>query len=473
MILGKKLCESLYNPDTDLSILTEKGINEDHFDGYSKKIFTTIINHRNTYGKLPSSETIETECQLPESIFFSPGTEEPLIYYIDKVVERYEVSFLGKCLISSKNAIEKVKRREGSVDDILHIMEKTISDIKMSKARSHGKVINLKEEHLMRMQRYLELTKFQTGVKHFHTPWMLMDQSTGGVSPGHLWIIVARTGVGKTWASLIFYESFRRQASLDPENKGLKPPLYISMEMPNDEIIERADAIRYKLPYKDFKEGHMACDYVDKYFQGLEKKKGCDYYVVGDGIIETTFDVENLISSYDPGVVVIDGIWLFENEENKRNQAVRQISQNLRKMALVKNIPIVATAQFRDIRDNKTGKDQKRHGLQDIAESSAIARDSYCVAGFYQDKDQEANLRMQCNLLKLRGGKKSHFLCNWDLERMDFDDIEECDEDGKSIYGGEYSSGWSNNKETSNNTSSYSSNVGYTNYTGDDYDYGE
>ena len=418
MEIGKLFFESLYRGDTNLDILIFSNIDDSFFYGYSKDLYNFLITHKRKFGKLPSKDTINNEIKLPDfNKFNDSGTSEKTEYYLEKIVKRKELNTISEALNESVKILERSKTTNESIDGILKVFSSTTQRIKNERYKNEGKILNLKDDIEKRIDRYCTVKNKSDKIQGFHTPWEFLDLCTFGTGDSQYWVIVARPGTGKTFSSLLFFEHIRRQSSKDPKKR---PPLFISMEMSVDEICLRADAMRYQLPNTFFRLGSLTTNQETNFFESLSKKEGSDHWIVGNDAVNNLGDIEDIISTYNPGAVIIDSMWLIENDLSDEFKRMTRLSRDIKKIVKRRKIPIICTAQL-----NREG---------DVALADAIKQDVNVLIKMSMTNEMEQNNQMMFSLLKVRDGLSGkNFVTYWNHEYTNYDFISECDENGNFI----------------------------------------
>lgn len=194
--------------------------------------------------------------------------------------------------------------------------------------------------------------------------------------------------------------------------------LFVSNEMPEQQIARRIDAVHFKLPYKQFRAGLLPDPLEQKYIEGIKRMKdNTDLWIVSDTHGITS--IATKIDQYKPDIVLIDGLYLLQDDRGARTswERVSNISRDTKRLARQKQIPIVATTQFNravdDIRPEKVT-------LSNIGFSDSLGQDADVVIGLFKTKDMELNNEMMFRFLKLREGEPVDFVIMWDLQRMEF-----------------------------------------------------
>jgi KaiC/GvpD/RAD55 family RecA-like ATPase len=254
------------------------------------------------------------------------------------------------------------------------------------------------------------------GMRGIQTPWDGINETTLGFWPEDLIIFVARLGVGKTWAAiLVAHHAWKNQG---------KRVLFITTEVSKLRIAMRFYAAHTKLSYTDLTHGRLGNmgrrEVLEKAINELMDVDG--FHVVGG---DFDFQLESVIAAIEmakPDLVVVDGVYLLRVTGATRTERMANIFDELKRIAKRKQIPMVITTQLN--REAKKDMDSKKDPSADnIAMSDAGGWNADGVFGLTQDKDQFRDKQMQMLAMKVREGQGQKFVCNWNLDRMDFSQI--------------------------------------------------
>lgn len=156
-----------------------------------------------------------------------------------------------------------------------------------------------------------------------------LDKAMGGLVPGSVTIISARSGGGKT--------DFALNMALRMARKG-KKVLYCTMEMPSNQLMQRAasqlariegERVRDKLLSEEEKQ------IIDTLMHAL--KKEARIWIQDESKISVS-RVRSKIDLCKPDVVFIDHVGLMERPESKdAYRALGRVSNALKQLALEKN----------------------------------------------------------------------------------------------------------------------------------------
>jgi replicative DNA helicase len=275
--------------------------------------------------------------------------------------------------------------------DLKHYIEKNSElDNEVLKNEIHKRVLNLFEIrkaldemrthgesfiYLLEKRARGETTEIKTGL-------FALDDIIGGLGKSELITLFAFSSVGKTTLAL--------QMAINAMKQN-KKVLFFSLEMSEEQLIERLNANLCSISSKDLRIGNL------KDNDWAEVTKATDY-LCNNGLLKicrnNTLDeiiakiqLEKLKSNVD--VVFIDYIGLIETpREERRDLQIANITRKLKQLSGSANIPIVILAQAKQSTNGKNGGSYKPHekiSETDIGESGAIYKDSDKVIAMYRN----------------------------------------------------------------------------------------
>lgn len=209
------------------------------------------------------------------------------------------------------------------------------------------------------------------------TGWYSVDTYTGGVQKGHLWVLGARLGQGKTWHMV------NMAANAIKDGRRV---LFVSMEMPYREVAYRLHGLLAR-----------SFGYDVRSFS-LSSGKGVDLMaykqflldmpdlVPGEFIVNDTrrgrmnpMSLGAQIEQCEPDITFVDYLTLLGSSDGKRAsddwRVAAQISNDVKDVAQRTDTPIVAAAQL-----NRTASGGTKHpGVDTLSQSDVIGMDADAV----------------------------------------------------------------------------------------------
>jgi replicative DNA helicase len=254
----------------------------------------------------------------------------------------------------------------------------------------------------------------------WHTPvtdatptgwWELDDMlSGGGLRPGHLTVVGARPGVGKSLVATMLagYTAAAR-------NGGI---YFASVEMSADELTDRIAAAKAGVNLKSLTDRTLTADDSANLKTALE------------GIRDWPLDLDDHVTSIADirrgartcarrhghlRLVLVDYLQLLDTKSTNRNanraELVGELSRGLKLLARQHNVPVVMLAQL-----NREGakRTDKQPVLTDLRESGSVEQDGDEVILLHRD-DNDPDLAGQIRLIlaKNRHGPTGHVQLRW------------------------------------------------------------
>lgn len=225
-----------------------------------------------------------------------------------------------------------------------------------------------------------------------------LDERLLPAQPGNLIIIGARPSIGKT--ALVEYIA-DHWASQD---RG--PILFVSLEMKQDELMDRSIARRAKLDTNSIIRGTLTTEQWRLAEASAEalRSVGVWYYDRGStttGRVRAEAARVQMLSEGRLGGIIVDYLSLLKDKSGGDSEVTRvtRISGQLKALAQDFGVPVLVPSQLN--RKAEYRKDQHPN-LYDMRESGAIEQDADVVLGLY--RETKKSKRMDISILKSRQG---------------------------------------------------------------------
>ncbi len=206
-----------------------------------------------------------------------------------------------------------------------------------------------------------------------------LDSLTGGFQPGHMIVIAARPGMGKTSFALNVAE----HASIEAK----KAVGIFSLEMTNQELMLRLLSSRARVSSQTIRKGFTSKEDLMRLTRAANELKDAPLFfdaTVGLTLAQLRTRARRMKKKYKVDLIIIDYLQLVLPSANRRaeNRAVEvaEISAGIKAMAMELEIPVVVLSQLNRKPDERGGQPR----LSDLRESGAIEQDADIVGLLYR-----------------------------------------------------------------------------------------
>lgn len=207
------------------------------------------------------------------------------------------------------------------------------------------------------------------------TPWTTINQMLGFLRPGETVQIVGRPSMGKSYIALWWARYAAKQGHRT---------LFITKEMPKDQVEERLEVMEFKLHPTRFRHCTLTRSEMFKWKVNRKKFNNPNLIINGRETIEGTGldDVHAAIERHKPSVVFVDGLYLMTDKSIKdRTQRYEEISRSFKRLAKVTNVVAVGVLQHNREAEGSIKEQKKivRATMATIYGSDAWGQDSDVV----------------------------------------------------------------------------------------------
>lgn len=285
-------------------------------------------------------------------------------------------------LISAESASEALAEAQSRLESVAHESAGRSVDFKAVIQRAIEAVDDAAERRM------------QGGTVGVPTGFPTLDARTGGFHGQRLWVVAARPSIGKSAITL--------QMALHAASRGHRVGI-VSLEMPAEEIGQRALANRLGINLTKLSQGHD--EELGAVVKGSQNLSGFNLFVDDD-----TYSLSGIISRITEwrrneriNFAIVDHIGLVEgNDSMNRNDHLGKVTRALKKTAKRMDMPIVAVSQL----SRGVEKEKRLPKLSDLRDSGSIEQDAdICMFLHCDEADEEVpEKKMSIGLLKNRGG---------------------------------------------------------------------
>ena len=203
-------------------------------------------------------------------------------------------------------------------------------------------------------------------------PWPTMNRMVRFLRWGNVVVFASRTSMGKTWIVTDWCSYL--------VNKGVNC-VFITKEMPGEEIEDRFEALRFKLPYEQFRAGTLKAADLRRWRTDRKSfsAKG-QLHICGDETIAGTGldHVVQKIEQYKPEITFIDGAYLLRPEGLGKNankvEQLTHLSNRMKVIAKATKTIVVPVLQLNRGAEDKSGN--TKGSIVSIHNADAWAQDA-------------------------------------------------------------------------------------------------
>ncbi len=349
-------CKSLYkavvhcdqkNMEFDSLIITQH-VAEKTGDKLSQVFlkFSEVEQSITSYSNIASHALILKELSLRREIYLNLGKLAQRA--LDESIDVFEtINNISQALGGIEGGIQNRQMR--SIGDI---MPETIEEIETAGAS-------------------------ETGLAGLPTMIHAIDKPLSGLKEGKLIVIGARPAMGKTALCLSMMLNLSTYQSI--------PSLFISLEMPETEIVKRFICNHCDIDNEVIKSGRLGDAEYNALHENLQPLIGSDIFIddqAGVNMVQIKSKIRQAVNKNGVKVVFIDYLQLIKMEGSNRDQAIGEVTRALKEIAKEYKITIILLCQLSRSCESRS---DKRPMLSDLRESGNIEQDADAVAFLYRD----------------------------------------------------------------------------------------
>ena len=283
---------------------------------------------------------------------------------------------LVKCYDNDAEPVKLVEEIETDIYNIRNVGQPdVIRDLK----------VLIKEEFQALMD--IRDKKVEVGIP---TGYAQVDEYTGGLKAGEMFVLAARPSIGKTSLALNII------ANVAYRGAKPRPVAFFSLEMTDRQIARRLLCTEAQVSERLFWDGSFKDTDLTRLSGAAAKVRNAKLFIDPTGgisISELRAKARRLKSEHDIQLIVIDYLQLMhaDSRVDGRQQEVAEISGGIKKLAKDLQVPILVLAQLnREI--DKNASANARPKLAHLRESGAIEQDADIVCFLHRNRDDAKNL---------------------------------------------------------------------------------
>ena len=303
-------------------------------------------------------------------------------------------------------------------DSVLDEVEKKVFDIRS--ADMGATIYPVKELLDKEFQELMKINKGEVRVG-LKTGFDIVDEYTGGLKPGEMFILAARPSIGKTSLAL----NIIRNVATGPNSV---PVAFFSLEMTEGQIVRRLLCTQAGVPEAVFWNRQFDPRNITQLTGAAAVLKEAQIYIDPTGglsIAELRAKARRMKMVHNIELAVIDYIGLMTTGQRSENRQaeIQQISGAIKKLAKELQIPFLVLAQLNREVDKNSSPNAKPK-LANLRDSGSIEQDADVVTFLHRDREKSKGDVPSAEALwiieKNRNGRTGDVKLNFIPSRMEF-----------------------------------------------------
>jgi replicative DNA helicase len=333
----------------------------------------TVANELMKYNELESCDGLSYLVSLDDGLPQMPNVESYVRLVKDKAT-------LRRIIFASQHMINRAMMAEEAPEEILAGAEETL--LKLGEEQVKAGLLNpaqILENYEGGISAFLDPSK---RVKGISTGFLKLDEYTGGLHAGDLFILAARPSMGKTAFAL----NIAQHVAL----RNKQTVAVFSLEMSKESLLTRMLCATARVDSQKFRMGYLSGDERRKLNHALQELAEAPLYIddtAGLHLMDMHAKLRRLKQERGGlSMVIVDYLQLMSSRgrvEN-RNQEVSALSRGLKLMAKELNVPMIVLSQLSRAVETRQG--DHRPVLSDLRESGSIEQDADVVGFIFREE---------------------------------------------------------------------------------------
>jgi replicative DNA helicase len=332
----------------------------------------TVANELMKFNELEACDGLSYLVSLDDGLPQIPNLDAYIRIVKDKAV-------LRRIIFASQNMMNRCLMGEEEPGDILAGAEETL--LKLGEARVKTGLVTpnqILQDYEGGINAFLDPSK---RIKGISTGFAKLDEMTGGLHGGDLFIIAARPSMGKTAFAL----NIAQHVAL----KLKQTCAVFSLEMSKESLLTRMLCATARVDSQRFRAGYLTQEERRKLNHGLHELAEAPLYIddaPGIHLMDMHAKLRRLQAERKLGLVIVDYLQLMSGRgrfEN-RNQEVSALSRGMKLLAKEMNVPMVVLSQLSRAVETRQG--DHRPQLSDLRESGSIEQDADVVGFIFREE---------------------------------------------------------------------------------------
>lgn len=394
----------------------EAGLRSEHFNSELGNVYNWILEYWREYGEVPTERVIR---QKYADLILPDAQAEPVARLIDELYESYRNLQLTLAVQAASPSLAN-QNTEEAIRVLSDALQKAALEV------AHLKDVDIIATGEERLQRYKDRQKNPDFLLGIPSGIHGLDLLTSGFRKQQFINIVGEAKKGKSLITMAM--------AIAAHNHGITP-MFVSFEMTSQEQSGRYDALISGISHNKLLSGLLTVSEIERLEKAIRIRKNMHpFHLIEDSSSLTTLSALSAkINHHRPGLVVVDGVYLMDDEQGEpknSSQALTNITRGLKRLAQRYNVPIIGTTQVLPwkVANRKT----RQISADAIGYTSSFAQDSDLILGVESDPDIDNQAIIR--IVLARSASKGEVRIKWDWENMDFKEVGEDDADDRNDW---------------------------------------
>jgi replicative DNA helicase len=332
----------------------------------------TVANELMKFNELEACDGLTYLVSLDDGLPQIPNLDSYVRIVKDKAV-------LRRIMFASQAMINRCQMGEEDPSVILAGAEETL--LKLGDSRVKSGLVNpdqILQSYEGGISAFLDPSK---RIKGISTGFAKLDEMTGGLHGGDLFIIAARPSMGKTALAL----NIAQHVAL----KNKQTVAIFSLEMSKESLLTRMLCAAARVDSQRFRAGFLSQEERRKLNHSLHELVEAPLYIddtSGVHLMDMHAKLRRLQQEHKLGLVIVDYLQLMTilGRTENRNQEVSALSRGMKLLAKELNVPMMVLSQLSRAVETRQG--DHRPQLSDLRESGSIEQDADVVGFIFREE---------------------------------------------------------------------------------------
>lgn len=395
---------------TKPSLIEEHLITTDLFEDKDNRTFFEAMQAARNKGLKPDLVSISDELNraghvelITKIAEIRPTSTANATFYVEELRERQRKNAIAHFLLEAQEALKQGTPSTEMIDKLFQEGTRALQN----NADDSGDIVKIVENYELELQDKInerkseKLVEILTGIRS-------LDALSGAIQPGEMVIVAARPSVGKT--------ALATQIAMYNAQRDL-PCAYFSLEMTQNEIIDRILAQCNAAPLRDLRNGFVDLERIHDPLVAIGELPLAIFDGRHDlGLLRARLRREKAINNLQ--IAFVDYLGLLDISMTGKIpswQQVSEISRNLKILAMELKIVLFLVVQLNRDAEGKVPT------LADLRDSGALEQDADKVILLSRPNDNSETRKI--HLAKNRHGRTGRIEMRFDGENVCFEEL--------------------------------------------------